>query len=410
MTIRLVCGDGNGVRVSKEYFEKSVFNNPDIARARSYTLKCKASLQIVSALLDLVEGLRDKVTITEANFEELQNMCRELGFTGLDKELHAFRGKTWNDSVDAREVLQLKERVMRHNKLLSEIQRQLSEVLRWQRKTETEMQESVSRQFQCLERKVNDLECAYVKIPEEASRKMERALMDFAKRSDLDELARDLKQLKRSERTAQVAPVKSAVKVIEPKRSALPPLKPAEPAPPVLNKRREFVYNESEKLDGVIAQLTRECGGNVHNKGIVNVTASSVANESNHPKNATEFETKQDFYSQNEPNSWICYDFKERRVIPTSYSARSSYGGPGGDNLKSWVIEVSNDRALWTEIDCRNNNNDLNGYYVTARFKISWIPRESFRFFRLRQTGKNHRGNDRLELSSLEIFGTLFEK
>ena len=33
------------------------------------------------------------------------------------------------------------------------------------------------------------------------------------------------------------------------------------------------------KLDGIIAHLTRQCGGNVHDKGIVNVTASSCYNK-----------------------------------------------------------------------------------------------------------------------------------
>ena len=89
---------------------------------------------------------------------------------------------------------------------------------------------------------------------------------------------------------------------------------------------------------------------------------------------------------------------------------------PGGPHLKSWVIEVSNDGSSWTEIDRRENNNDLNDEYATANFKISKVPSESFRFFRLRQTGMNHYGLIDgcdfyvVTLSSLEIFGTLFEK
>ena len=33
-----------------------------------------------------------------------------------------------------------------------------------------------------------------------------------------------------------------------------------------------------KRFDGVIAHLTHECGRNVHDKGIVNVTVSSAAN------------------------------------------------------------------------------------------------------------------------------------
>ena len=187
--------------------------------------------------------------------------------------------------------------------------------------------------------------------------------------------------------------------------------------------KQEFVYHADQegqsppplfppKLNGVIAHLTREFGGNVHDKGIVDVTASSVIDDGYndddyHPKNAVDLGTlSESFWSENEENSWICYDFKERRVTPTSYSVRSS----DGIFLKSWVIEVSNDRDSWTEIDHREDNNDLKGQYALCNFKIPHVPGDSFRFFRLRQTGNNHTGNNSLSLSSLEIFGTLFEK
>ena len=182
---------------------------------------------------------------------------------------------------------------------------------------------------------------------------------------------------------------------------------------------REFVYHKPlfpPELDGVISHLTRECGGNVHDKGIVNVTASSVYNNSryHHPKNAAGSGTEWDYTSSNEEDTWICYDFKERRVLPTSYSVRSNDDGPGRAHLKSWVIEVSNDGSSWTEIDRRDNNDELNAQYVIANFTISKVPSESFRFFRLRQTGKNHSDDHYsryyVYITALEIFGTLFEK
>ena len=191
-------------------------------------------------------------------------------------------------------------------------------------------------------------------------------------------------------------------------------VKPVEKKNPRGHKGREFVYDESRKLDGVIAYLTRECGGNVHEKGLVHVVASSVLDGDGspyQPKNAVDLGTNSYYASKDEQNSWICYDFKDRRVIPTSYSVRSYGAASGGDHPKSWVIEVSNDGTenSWTEID-RRDNNDLNYNRVTVNFKISQLPSESFRFFRLRHTGKNHNGNNYLILSSLEIFGTLCRK
>ena len=62
--------------------------------------------------------------------ESLQSLCEELGFPGLDNELCAF--------VDGKEFLQLKGRVTRQEKRLTELERQLNEVLSGKRKTAEE--------------------------------------------------------------------------------------------------------------------------------------------------------------------------------------------------------------------------------------------------------------------------------
>ena len=172
-------------------------------------------------------------------------------------------------------------------------------------------------------------------------------------------------------------------------------------------------YNESKPLEGIIAHLTRECGGNVHDKNVVNVTASCVFKDDNsYQRRVVELGTDSFLCSNDAKDTWVCYDFKDRRIIPTSYSVRSWRDGPGGEHLKSWIIEVSNDGTenSWIEIDRRENNSDLNAKYVTANFKISQVPRQRFRFIRLKQTGLNHKGNYYVNISSLEIFGTLFEE
>ena len=74
--------------------------------------------------------------------------------------------------------------------------------------------------------------------------------------------------------------------------------------------------------------------------------------------------------------------------------------------------EVSNDGTSWTEIDRRENNNDLNNHYAAANSKISEAPSESFRFFRLRQIGQSYLSGGTyyyVKITSLEIFGTVFE-
>ena len=166
-----------------------------------------------------------------------------------------------------------------------------------------------------------------------------------------------------------------------------------------------FLYDSTKPLNGIIAHLTRECGCNVCDKGVVVATASSTRGR-NPAKNATDLEEKSDFFSMAQPDSWICYDFGQKRVIPTGYSIRSSDCGPGGAHPKSWMFEGSNDQNEWVPLDQQDNNNDLNGRSMTCNFSITGNTK-SFRFLRLRLTGQNHMKYDTLLISALEVFGTL---
>ena len=156
MSIRLTCGDGVVVKLPREYFERSVFKNPEIAEARSYTLQCKARSEIVEALLTAVADETPNGTITEDNFNELQNLCKELGFKGLAKQFRAFRGKTESDSIDINEFLLLQERIKRYDKYFAKIQDQFNEIMSWKEEMESEMRKSLSHQFRALVRKIDE--------------------------------------------------------------------------------------------------------------------------------------------------------------------------------------------------------------------------------------------------------------
>ena len=102
----------------------------------------------------------------------------------------------------------------------------------------------------------------------------------------------------------------------------------------------------------------------------------------------------------------ICYNSKERHVTPTSYSTRSMRDSHGESHLTSRTTHKNS----WTETDRPDNNNDSNSDRVTVNLKISRNPRENFRFFSLKWTGKSHRDGDSFILTSMEIFITLFEQ
>ena len=172
--------------------------------------------------------------------------------------------------------------------------------------------------------------------------------------------------------------------------------------------RNMFVCYNGAILDGIIAHLTRKCGGNVHKKEIVKVMVSSCYNRTVKPENLVDFRSNSLFCSREGWLQWICYDFKGQRVTPMSYSirtARCCYP-------KSWMLEASHDgsKNTWNILDLRQNNEDMNDRYVTYNFAIKAPMRGSYRFVRLRQVGPNHDGNNFLAIASLEIFGILSSK
>ena len=122
------------------------------------------------------------------------------------------------------------------------------------------------------------------------------------------------------------------------------------------------------------------------------------------PSNAANLDNSDCNCTTNEKDSFICYDFFDQRVIPTGYSLMSV-----NDDwpLRSWVVEVSNDGDSWIEVDRHINSDALKGKEALCHFKSSSVPRESFRFFRLRGIGKNHEGKYYFGLQAMEIFGML---
>jgi hypothetical protein len=168
----------------------------------------------------------------------------------------------------------------------------------------------------------------------------------------------------------------------------------------------------------------------VHDRHVVEITSGSFEKEtvganphsgaygnfrSFAAKNAADLETGSCFYSAyrhrledilHTRNNWICYDFKERRIVPTHYTIRTYWNGPGSGHLKSWLVETSADGESWREVAHEENNGQLNGSRFTGTFAVA---DGECRFIRLVNIGRNHYGNDCLAVSAWEIFGSLIE-
>ena len=418
MAIRLLCRDGE-VTIPRTCGEKmSLFRTSEFADVRSYTLRCKASTRAVNLLMGRVYGESEEVIITEDNFQELQNLSHELGFSGLDEELRAFQS-TASEFTTVHKLAELEERVddcdlqlagveneftfiRTRLQQLDLLEQRLTNLELLLRKTDSELHNKLSNHdnlFDKTQRQIAQLinEVKKVEfIPKSDSREHEEPSSKpntplNVEREDLISLTRDVEMLKQSEHQHN--------KEI---------LALAEKTGTGFWRETQFPCVESNFLEGIIAYLTNKCGGNVHDKGIVNVTASS-ARVKGAPKHAVDFQKPSEYFSENEKDTWICYDFQDLRVIPTSYSIRPFRVNRVGEHyLRSWVFEVSNDGTLWTEIDHCENNEALNCPFMTRNFKIGDVPEnESFRFVRLRQTGKNFRGDYHVIITAMEIFGTL---
>jgi hypothetical protein len=161
----------------------------------------------------------------------------------------------------------------------------------------------------------------------------------------------------------------------------------------------------NSEMKGILSYLTSICGGNVHEKGEVNLTASSVhtngGTERWEMKHLVDENIETHFCADGHGNEWICLDFKERRLAPTHYAIWS-----GWLPLKSWKVEGSSDGQNWTLLDKKNDNFDVKDDRSFRTFPLWSSP--TVRMIRLTLTGPTHAGGYWLMLRRLELFGSIF--
>ena len=365
---------------------------PELVASGRYTIKSDVDPDVFALLMTRVYGGHSDVGVTRENAEQLRTLCDELGFSEFDDEIRGVLG--CGDWKVRKEIAGVRDRVDRHDVLIEQLQRRVLELERRLQEVPQRV-EVVEMRLQETDRGLDGPRNGVREGVEKLRREVRGGVADARAVSE------EAKRLKEAEaKRAMAAPP--------------PPCPVARPAPAAKTPGDvqgqvvgEFVYDKASPLEGIIAHLTRECGENVQEAGIVEVTASRCIGGL--PENVAELGTNSYFQSGREPDSWIRYDFKERRVTPTSYSVRTD---GGCSQPRSWVLEISNDGSdgSWDVVDRRDDNFLLNASRATRNFAISAPASGSFRFVRLRQTGKNHGGYDDLCLTSLEVFGTLFSQ
>lgn len=116
-------------------------------------------------------------------------------------------------------------------------------------------------------------------------------------------------------------------------------------------------------------------------------------------------ELRDPFYTKSEKDSWICIEFKNYYIIPTSYTLKSHHNSPGRCQPRNWVIEGSLDNQHWNIIDEQYNCSYLNDYCMLHNFAInSKKDVKEFKFIRIRLTGQNWLSTFNLTLCYIELY------
>jgi hypothetical protein len=182
------------------------------------------------------------------------------------------------------------------------------------------------------------------------------------------------------------------------------------PAPNVSDHIRchSVPFRADRPLDGIVSFLTRTFGDNIHDLRAVKVSASSHVSSSGVAVIVDFSSVLKGFATEDLANSWICIDFKTRRLPrstnPSRYSIRTLTGSDA-HQARSWVLEESNDCAKWITLDSREDTRELS---VTSCVEMFSVGNPRFvRLLRIRQTRLCSYSTNRLVLKWPEFFGSV---
>lgn len=160
--------------------------------------------------------------------------------------------------------------------------------------------------------------------------------------------------------------------------------------------------NNDKNFDGIINYIKNQTNNNVFEK--LSITPSTHFSSSNPATNLLNNNPNQYFGTQNQPNSWICFDFKEYRVKLTHYKIQTNYGQC---SMRNWKLEGSTDNITWESLDEQINCKYTHGDNKIHTFQINENQNKEFRYIRLFSTGPDWSNSYLLILSAIDFYGTL---
>lgn len=172
-----------------------------------------------------------------------------------------------------------------------------------------------------------------------------------------------------------------------------------------LKKGISIQYDKNKEFNGIINYLSNKSKSSIYDD--ISITSSSTF-WSHSPRNTVLYDDHSKyFFSQNKENSWICFNFKEHKIVPKNYTLRSHDNSANCCHPKNWVLEGSNDGNYWEIINEQENCSLLNGSLLSYTFQIQNLENKEFQFIRMRQTQSCWDGSHNLSIDSIEFYGTL---
>lgn len=166
---------------------------------------------------------------------------------------------------------------------------------------------------------------------------------------------------------------------------------------------KNISFDENKPFNGIISFINKETN-NIDDS--LKITSSSTYSGNKRPlKDLLNDDPNRYFITENVANSWICFEFKTHKISPTHYSIKTNNGG---QNIRSWKIEVRNDDSEWEVIDEQTNCQYTNGDNKTHTFQIENNTNSNhYKFIRIVSTGANWYGCNYLVLGAIEFYGSL---
>lgn len=167
----------------------------------------------------------------------------------------------------------------------------------------------------------------------------------------------------------------------------------------------KFEYKSDKEFSGIVKYLKDKTSNQIENE--IKVTFSSNCESYGSPIDIFNYENKsKGFCSQNNPNSWICFDFIKQKIVLTDCQIKS-WDWTENWNPKSFTIEGSLDNNSWDVLDEQKNCPYLKDNLVVHRFTVSNQTSKEYRYIRFRQTDKNWVNNDYFSFKRIEFYGEL---